>query len=158
MALTHHEVTYQGSLAAFDGGVERLPTEDEFSEVLWKLADELHEVAGLVDPGVWGQAATGKIEIDFGLDGLEGARGAAARAMEVVHRVGTAAGLGLCVDLDGPAQNTGVATPHRQGASGPRSDAGTRGVAAAQGVTGESRGCSCFVLVATGRISEAIPC
>ena len=157
MALTHHEVTYRGSLAAFVGGVERLPTEHEFSEVLWKLADELHEVAGLVDPGVWGQASTGDIEIDFGINGPDGARGAAARAMEVVHRVGTAAGLGLCLDVDGPDQSTGVATPHRQGASETRSGPGTRNAEGLQG-SGESRGRSRLVLVATGRISEAIPC
>ena len=152
MALTHHEVTYRGSLAAFDGGVERLPTEAEFSEILWKLADELHEVAGLVDPGVWGQASTGKIEIDFCINGPGGARGTAARATEVVRKVGTAAGLGVCLDLDGPAQSTGAATPHRHAASGARSAAGT------EAVSGESRGRSGFVLVATGRISEAIPC
>ena len=157
MRWTHHEVTYRGSLAAFDGGVERLPTEAEFSEVLWKLADELHEVAGLVDPGVWGQASTGKVEIDFCINGPGGARGTAARAMEVVRKVGTAAGLDLCVDLDGQRQSTGVATPHKQGASGSRSDPGTRRAAGRRG-SGESRGRSRFVLVATGRITEAIPC
>ena len=157
MALTHHEVTYRGSLAAFDGGVERLPTEAEFSEILWKLADELHEVAGLVDPGVWGQASTGKIEIDFCINGPGGACGRAARATEVVSKVGTAAGLDLCVDLDGPAQGTGAAAPHRLAALGSRSDPGTRRTAGLRD-SGGSRGRSRFVLVATGRISEAVPC
>ncbi len=157
MALTHHEVIYRGSLAAFDDGVERLPTEAEFSEVLWKLADEFYEVAGLVDPGVWGQASTGNIEIDFGINGPDGARGAAARAIEVVRRVSTATGLDLCLDVDGPAQSTGVATPHHQGASETRGGPGARNAAGVQG-SGESRGRSRFVLVATGRISEVIPC
>lgn len=95
MEAAHLEVTYGGMLAAMDGGVERPLTSEEFSSVFERMADRLHGIAGLVDPGLWGQASNGRIEMEFYLADTGDAEAMAARAAAVVKEVGAAGGVDM---------------------------------------------------------------
>ena len=103
---THLEVTYGGVLAAVDGGAERPLTSEEFSAVFERMADKLHDIGGLVDPGLWGQASNGTIEMEFYLLAADDVEAMAARAMAVVSEVGAAGG----VDIAGCAHAAGSAS------------------------------------------------
>lgn len=95
MGAAHLEVTYGGLLAAMDGGVERPLTSEEFASVFERMADRLHDIAGLVDPGLWGQASNGRIEMEFYLADTGDADEMTARAAAVVNEVGAAGGVDM---------------------------------------------------------------
>ena len=87
------EVTCGGVLAAIEGGVERRLTSEEFSEVFERMADRLHDIDGLEDPGLWGQASNGKIEMEFYLADTGDTAAMTARTMAVVSEIGAAGGV-----------------------------------------------------------------
>ncbi len=63
---THHvEVSVAGTLSCVDINGARPMTDDEFSEVIWSMADHLDDEAGIADPSVWGQASTGEMKVHF---------------------------------------------------------------------------------------------
>lgn len=95
MEAVHLEVTYGGVLAAIDDGVERPLTREEFSTVFERMADRLHDMAGLSDPGLWGQASNGQIEMEFYLADTGDAEAMTARATAVVNEVGAAGGVDM---------------------------------------------------------------
>lgn len=122
MEAAHLEVTYGGVLAAVDGGVERPLTSEEFSSVFERMADRLHDMAGLSDPGLWGQASNGRIEMEFYLTDTGDAEEMTARAAAVVNEVGAAGGvdMGRCghaaVEVSGSvADEPQNATIHAEG-------------------------------------------
>ena len=92
---THLEMTYEGILTAIDGQAERGLTSEEFSEAFEQMAERLYEIDGLVDPILWGQASTGKIELEFGLLSSGDTKKTAARAIAVIAEVSAAGGIGL---------------------------------------------------------------
>lgn len=106
METTHLEVTYEGVLVAVDGDAERKLTSEEFSVAFEQMAEKLHEIDGLVDPSVWGQASSGQIELAFCLSGLGNTDEATLDALSIIAEVGAAGG----IDMDGcgeTAQNGG---------------------------------------------------
>ena len=118
MKAAHLEVTYGGVLAAIDGGVERPLTSEGFSSVFEKMADRLHGMAGLSDPGLWGQASNGRIEMEFFRADTGDAEAMTARAAAVVNEVGAAGGVDMsrcgraAIDVSGSVvhepQNTAI--------------------------------------------------
>ena len=98
----HLEVTCGGVLAAIEGDVERRLTSEEFSEVFERMADRLHDIDGLADPGLWGQASDGKIEMEFYLADTGDNAAMTARAMAVISEVGAASGVDIaeCGQVD----------------------------------------------------------
>ena len=93
MAGTELEVTFAAVLAAVEGDVERKPTSQEFSRVFDRLADQLYGIDGLVDPGLWGQASNGSIEIRLTYSGAVETEAATDCATAVVREISTAAGI-----------------------------------------------------------------
>ena len=98
----HFEVTCGGVLAAIEGSVERRLTSEEFSEVFERMADRLHHIDGLEDPGLWGQASNGKIEMEFYLADTGDTAAMDALAMAVISEVGAAGGVDIaeCGQVD----------------------------------------------------------
>ena len=113
MEAAHLEVTYGGVLAAIDGGVERPLTSEEFSSVFERMADRLHDMASLSDPGLWGQASNGRIEMEFYLADTGDAEAMTAQAVAVVNEVGAAGGVDMSrcgrveVDVSGSVHREG---------------------------------------------------
>lgn len=93
MAGTELEVTFAAVLAAVEGDVERTPTSQEFSRVFDRLVDQLYGIDGLVDPGLWGQASNGSIEIRPTYSGAVETEAATDCATAVVREIGVAAGI-----------------------------------------------------------------
>ena len=90
---TRLEVTYQGILIAIDGDAERMLTNAEFLEAFEQMADKLYELDGLVDPSLWGQASSGRVELEFTLPSADEARRTAACAVDIIAEVGAAGGV-----------------------------------------------------------------
>ena len=111
----HLEVTCGGVLAAVDGGIERRLTSEEFSEVFERMADRLHDIDGLEDPGLWGQAYNGKIEMEFYLADTGDIAAMTERAMAVVSEVGAAGGVDIagCGRVDNRFLESVVGEPGR---------------------------------------------
>lgn len=106
VAVTHVEVTYEGVLVAVDGDAERKLTSEEFSVAFEQMAERLHEIDGLVDPSLWGQASNGQIELAFCLPRFSNSEKATMDAISIITEVGAAGG----IDMDGcgdTAQNGG---------------------------------------------------
>ena len=103
MVARHFEVTCGGVLAAIEGSVERRLTSEEFSEVFERMADRLHHIGGLADPGLWGQASNGRIEMEFYLADTGDTAAMGARAMAVISEVSAAGGVAVaeCGQVDG---------------------------------------------------------
>lgn len=102
METTHVEVTYQGVLVAVDGDAERNVTSEEFSVAFEQMAERLHEINGLMDPSLWGQASSGQIELAFCLPGLGNTDEATLDAISIIAEVGAAGG----IDMDGCGELT----------------------------------------------------
>ena len=103
---THVEVTYEGFLVAVDGDAERKVASEEFSVAFEQMAERLHEIDGLVDPSLWGQASSGQIELAFCLPRLGNSKKVTANAISIIAEAGAAGG----IDMDGcgeTAQNGG---------------------------------------------------
>ena len=90
---TRLEVTYQGILMAIDGDAERMLTNAEFRRAFEQMADKLYELDGLVDPSLWGQASSGRVELEFTLLSANGAKRTAACAVDIIAEVGAAGGV-----------------------------------------------------------------
>ena len=90
---TRLEVTYQGILMAIDGDTERMLTNAEFLEAFDQMADKLYELDGLIDPSLWGQASSGRVELEFTLLSANGAKRTAACALDIITEVGAAGGV-----------------------------------------------------------------
>lgn len=99
---THVEVTHEGVLVAVDGDAERKLTSEEFSVAFEQMAEKLHEIDGLVDPSLWGQASNGQIELAFCLSGLGNTDEATLDAISIIAEVGAAGG----IDMDGCGELT----------------------------------------------------
>ena len=97
MGTIHVEVTYQGVLVAVDGDAERKLTSEEFTVAFEQMAERLHEIDGLVDPSLWGQASSGQIELAFCLPRLGNSKKVTANAISIIAEVGAAGG----IDMDG---------------------------------------------------------
>lgn len=95
MAITQLEVTVEAVLAAVEGDVERAPTSREFLEVIDRMADRLYDIDGLVDPGLWGQASNGRIEIQLNYPDACETEVATECAMAIVRDISAAAGIGV---------------------------------------------------------------
>ena len=67
------EVKVSGSLSCIDSDGARPLTPEEFHDVIGRMADHLDDETSITDPTVWGQAATGDMEIYFLLPGMLGA-------------------------------------------------------------------------------------
>ena len=61
----HVEVSVAGMLSCVDSNGARAMTDDEFSEIIWSMADHLDDVKAITDPSVWGQACTGEMRVRF---------------------------------------------------------------------------------------------
>ena len=107
METTHVEVTYEGVLVAVDGDAERKLTSEEFSVAFEQMAERLHEIDGLVDPSLWGQASNGKVELAFCLPRFGNTKKMTADAISIIAEVGAAGG----IDMDG----CGETTPNGEG-------------------------------------------
>ena len=138
MASTQLEVTIEAVLAAVDGDVERLPTSREFSDVFDRMADRLYDIDGLVDPGLWGQASNGRIEIQLNYPDACETEATTECAMAVVRDISAAAGirLGDCRASDGQVRTAAtLQAEHRRS-------------------PGFSEADPCFVLTVSGRTSQ----
>lgn len=139
MAITQLEVTVEAVLAAVEGDVERAPTSREFLDVIDRMADRLYDIDGLVDPGLWGQASNGRIEIQLNYPDDCEAEAAAECAMAIVRDISAAAGVGVG-DRRTSDRQTRAAVAHQ--AEGRRSpDAADTN--------------PCFVLTVAGQTSQA---
>ena len=61
----HVQVRVTGTLTCIDEDGARPLTADEFHDVMDRIAEHLDNEAEVTDPGTWGQASTGNMEIHF---------------------------------------------------------------------------------------------
>ena len=59
------EATITGTLSCIDRDGSRPMTDDEFTEIIFAIADHLDDVPDITDPGVWGQSSTGDMKVHF---------------------------------------------------------------------------------------------
>ena len=120
MASTQLEVTFEAVLAAVEGDVERVPTSREFLDVFDRMADRLYDIDGLVDPGLWGQASNGSIEIQLNYPDVCETEATTECAMAVVRDISAAAGirLGDCRASDGRARTAAALQAERRRSPG----------------------------------------
>ena len=87
------EVKVSGSLSCIDSDGARPLTPEEFHDVIGRMADHLDDETSITDPTVWGQAATGDMEIYFLLPGMLGAPALNEKIAYVIGGMGDAVGL-----------------------------------------------------------------
>ena len=61
----HVQVSVTGTLTCIDENGARALTADEFHDVMDRIAEHLDNEAEITDPGTWGQASTGDMEVHF---------------------------------------------------------------------------------------------
>lgn len=61
----HVQVSVTGTLTCIDENGARPLTADEFHDVMDRIAEHLDNDAEITDPGTWGQAGTGDMEVHF---------------------------------------------------------------------------------------------
>ena len=61
----HVQVSVTGKLTCVDEDGARPLTSDEFHDVMDRIAEHLDSEAEITDPGTWGQASTGNMEVHF---------------------------------------------------------------------------------------------
>ena len=61
----HVQVSVTGKLTCVDEDGARPLTSDEFHDVMDRMAEHLDNEAEITDPGTWGQASTGNMEVHF---------------------------------------------------------------------------------------------
>ncbi len=61
----HVQVSVTGKLTCIDEDGARPLTSDEFHDVMDRIAAHLDNEAEITDPGTWGQASTGNMEVHF---------------------------------------------------------------------------------------------
>lgn len=87
------EVTVSGSLSCIDNDGARPMTPEEFHDVIGRMADHLDDETSITDPSVWGQAASGDMEIYFLLPAVAGAPALIEQIAHIIGRMGDAVGL-----------------------------------------------------------------
>ncbi len=65
MTMNYVQVSVTGTLTCIDEGGARALTAAEFHDVMDRIAEHLDSEAGITDPGTWGQASTGNVEVHF---------------------------------------------------------------------------------------------
>ena len=102
MTTDHVQVSVTGTLTCIDEDGARPLTADEFHKVMDLIAEHLDDEAEITDPGTWGQASTGDMEVRFVLaDPVAGP--------ELNQRVGSIIGrMGEQVGLVWPAEPSGA--------------------------------------------------
>ena len=103
------EVKVSGSLSCIDSDGARPLTPEEFHDVIGRMADHLDDEPSITDPTVWGQAATGDMEIYFLLPGMLGAPALNEKIAYVIGGMGDAVGLVWADDPRSPVRTE--ATP-----------------------------------------------
>ena len=61
----HVQVSVTGTLTCIGENGARALTADEFHDVMDRIAEHLDNEAEITDPGTWGQASTGDMEVHF---------------------------------------------------------------------------------------------
>ena len=61
----HVQVSVTGTLTCIDEDGARPLTSDEFHHMMDRIAEHLDNEAEITDPGTWGQASTGNMEVHF---------------------------------------------------------------------------------------------
>jgi len=89
----HVQVRVTGPLTCNVEDGARPPTADEFHDVLDGIAEHLDKEAEITDPGTWGQASTGNMEIHFVLVDPVGGPELNQRVGSVIRRMGEEVGL-----------------------------------------------------------------
>ena len=87
------EVKVSGSLSCIDSDGARPLTPEEFHDVIGRMADHFDDETSITDPTVWGQAATGDMEIYFLLPGMLGAPALNEQIAHIIGGMGDAVGL-----------------------------------------------------------------
>jgi hypothetical protein len=87
------EVKVSGSLSCIDSDGARPLTPEEFHDVIGRMADHLDTETRITDPTVWGQAATGEMEIYFLLPAMSRAPALLEQTAHIIGEMGDAVGL-----------------------------------------------------------------
>ncbi len=89
----HVHVRVTGKLTCIDEGGARPLTGEEFHNVMDRMADHLDDEAEITDPGTWGQASTGDMEVHFVLVDPVGGPELNQRVGSIIRRMGEHVGL-----------------------------------------------------------------
>ena len=103
------EVKVSGALSCIDSDGARPLTPEEFHDVIGRMADHFDDETSITDPTVWGQAASGDMEIYFLLPAVSGAPALNEQIAHIIGRMGDAVGLVWANDPRSPARTE--ATP-----------------------------------------------
>ena len=113
---TQAAVTVAGTLGCIDNDGARSLTNEEFHDVIARMADHLDDEPAISDPSVWGQAVNGEMEIYFQLVDRAGGPPALSEIANVMSRMSQAVGLIWSHDPapSAPAGATPVLVPKSQ--------------------------------------------
>ena len=89
----HVRVRVTGTLCCIDDNGARPLTGAEFHRVMDRIADHLDSEAEITDPGTWGQAGTGDMEVRFVLVDLVAGPELNERVGSIIARMGEKADL-----------------------------------------------------------------
>ena len=87
------QVRVTGTLTCIDEDGARPLTADEFHDVMDRIAEHLDNEAEITDPGTWGQASTGNMEIHFVLADPVAGPELNQRVGSIIRRMGEEVGL-----------------------------------------------------------------
>lgn len=87
------QVRVTGTLTRVDEDGAGPLTADEFHDVMDRIAEHLDNEAEITDPGTWGRAGTGSMEIHFVLAGPAAGPELNRRVGSVIRRMGEGVGL-----------------------------------------------------------------
>ena len=98
----HVQVRVTGTLTCIDEDGARPLTADEFHSVMDRIAEHLDNESEITDPGTWGQASTGDMEVHFVLADPVGGPELNQRVGSIIRRMGEE------VDLIWPTKPSGA--------------------------------------------------
>lgn len=99
----HVQVRVAGKLSCMGDDGARPLTADEFHDVMDRIAAHLDNEAEITDPGTWGQASTGDVEVHFVLADRVGGPELNQQVGSIIKRVGDEVGL---IWPTGPSRRT----------------------------------------------------
>lgn len=99
-------VVFTATILTMDEDGTRCATEAEYTSIFTSMADYLFTREDLLEPDVWGKAATGELEVKFALRvGTDAKR----QAAEIIDGMNRSAGVLTPFDYsDSPSQHVGV--------------------------------------------------
>ncbi len=93
MTKDHVQVSVTGTLTCIDENGARPLTSDEFHDVMDRIAEHLDNEAEITDPGTWGQASTGDMEVHFVLADAVAGPELNQQVGSIIRRMGEGVGL-----------------------------------------------------------------